>query len=132
MSSSPLSHAELLCKRVESALKHRTTTFHDEKKLQQQISTALSASGIAHQREVHIGNCFADFVIEECCVAEVKTGPVRGTRPLAQLGGYLEDPRFTCGILIATRASKQWIHEWKANDGRILPIYFINLWKNAL
>lgn len=121
-----------LVQRVATALSGKTRSFGNEIRLHQEISAALTAAGIEHQREVLAIGGRIDFVIERTAVMEVKISSTRGTGPLHQLGGYLEDPRFTLGILLSVRPSSQWTDRWRTEDGRSVPIHYLDLWKNAL
>jgi hypothetical protein len=121
-----------LASEIRRALNRSTTAFQVELKLQDQIAEAFTAAGIAFEREVPILGKRIDFVVRGTCALEVKTGGGTGISPTRQLGGYLEDPRFTLGVLVVAKQARAFLTEWHAKDGRIVPIETITLWKNAL
>lgn len=119
--------------RVVAALEGRTNAFTDELRLHGQIVAALDAAGIPHECEVVVpGIGRVDFVLEGWLALEVKARDGGGRRPLRQLFGYLEDPRFRGGLLVSTKRVEMPMAHHFARDGRMVPVGKVELWRNAL
>ena len=135
LSTSPLSPAEFttLKSEIAAALAGRTTVFKNELALHEEMAAAFTRAGIAFKREVPVkGGGFADFVIREICVLEVKASGGKGLAPLRQICSYLKSGSFECGLLVVTRGRPLPYSAFEIPDGRVLPLGQIELWKNAL
>lgn len=118
---------------IAAALAGRTTVFKDELSLHEEMAAAFTRAGVAFVREVPVkGGGFADFVIRETCVLEVKASGGKGRAPLRQICRYLDSGSFDCGLLVVIRATPLPYSRYDAADGRSLPIGQIELWRNAL
>lgn len=117
---------------IERALEGRTRSFRDEIALHGEIAAALRAAGIGFEQEVTVpGVGRVDFVIEETIATEVKAQGC-GLGPVRQLFRYLEDRRFTMGLLLTCRATPLPVRHFERSDGSTVPVYKIELWRNAL
>ncbi len=118
---------------ITAALAGRTTVFKNELALHEEMDLAFTRAGIAFKREVPVkGGGYADFVIRETCVLEVKASGGKGRAPLRQICGYLDSGSFECGLLVVIRAAPLPYSIYQAANGLFLPIAQIELWKNAL
>lgn len=125
-------HAVLLLQ-MEMALKGRTRSFSDEIRLHEEMEAAFKDFGIACRREVPVqGGGFADFVLNDWCVVEVKANGGGGMPAVRQIMRYLEDERFLGGILVCTRKITLPVDHYVKPDGLIAPLGKLELWGNAL
>lgn len=125
--------ADERAEQIAAALEGNTRAFHNEIALHAEMARAFDYTGIPYQQEVtlpgHKGDI--DFILHEDIAVEVKAHGGGGLSPLRQLMRYLEDPRFTLGILVTTRPVTLPVDHFERPDGTRVPIRNIQLWKNA-
>lgn len=111
---------------IRSALTGLKVMPDNEKRLQEWIAERLTACGISFKREVRCGKGLVDFVVGRMAV-EVKTAGSE-LMVVRQLLGYLEDRRFTCGLIISTKPMRAIGNLTKLKK----PIHKIELWSQFL
>lgn len=123
-----------MIQRIKAALEGKTRAIKDESVLQREIARAFDAAGIDYEREVPIRGSKKriDFVVAGSVAVEVKASGGTGLAPWRQLIRYLEDPRFDAGVLVSVKATSQPLQHAERADGSMIPLYKIELWKNAL
>ncbi len=114
-----------MLEKIAEALKGIRQHPQDEKDLQSTIARCLTAAGIPFSREVLTSTGPVDFVVGTTAI-EIK---IRGsaTDVARQIIRYLDDERFTEGIIITTRPML--IPIQKSGEK---PIRVIDLWRNFL
>lgn len=118
---------------IASCLEGRTRSFSDEIALHSEIAAAFDHAAIPYEREVKLGKSGrVDFIVAGSIAVEVKGLDGRGLGPVRQLFRYLEDPRFTAGVLLTVRATRVPLTSYLTADGREVPVHKIELWRNAL
>jgi predicted AAA+ superfamily ATPase len=114
-----------MLEKIERALKGIRTAPEDEKHLQLLIAQCFIDAGMAFQREVQTSTGPVDFVIESAAIeVKIKGSAMEVTRQIIR---YLEDDRFSEGIVITT---KPLVLPLGKSGGK--PIHVIDLWRNFL
>jgi hypothetical protein len=91
-----------LVDRVLAALSTRTYSGHGEREIQDKVGAALTAAGVAFEREVRLSDRDRpDFLVGGQVVVEVKLKTPRSV-VLRQLGRYAEHDRVQAIVLAST------------------------------
>lgn len=109
----------------ENALAHRLRKAGLEVKQQEPIK-------VYDEDGTLIGDYFADLVVEDCIIVELKTAKVLAPEHEAQLLGYLKSARFEHGLLINFGSYKFQIQKFIWNQEReqkkgVTPASFLSV-----